>query len=380
MHICFITGEYPMPGFPHGGIGTFVRTLGTALVEAGHSVTVVGIAKVSADEYWNDNGVRIYRLSSAKIKGLTWIINAIRLNSKVRSIDKKDPIHIIETSEAGLAFICKRKRTGYVVRLHGGHCFFAEAEHRGIDPWKAFQERRSVKKADIITGVGKYVMDHTADYLDYGHKRGPVIYNPVDTTRFYKADSKKKIKGFILFAGTVTEKKGIRQLVEAIQLVAGKYPDTHLYVAGRDGRLPDGRSYTAYLKQFISVDDAKEITFLGSVSNDEIPRLMEQAEVCVFPSHLETFGLVAVEAMAMGKPVVFSKRGPGPEIIEHGVTGLLCDPYDPKDIAEKILTIMDNPQLGISLGEAAIKAVSERFSVTNLVLQNISLYKSLLKS
>jgi glycosyltransferase involved in cell wall biosynthesis len=377
MHICFITHEYPKPGFAHGGIGTFVRTMGTALVEAGHNVSVVGAWDGSFDICENDNGVNIYRVASLRIKGITWLLTARKINRQIDIINKKEPIDIVEASEPGLAFIKKSKGIKYIIRLHGGHYFFAEAERRGINRWKGFQERRSFRKADMVVGVGKYVMEHTGKLIDFSKKCGPVIYNPIDVSRFYQADPHKTVPGRILFIGTVTEKKGIRQLTEAMPAIREAVPGATLYVAGRDRLLADGRSYIDYLKQFIPEEIKSSIIFAGPVSYNEIPQLIEQAEVCVFPSHMETFGLVAIEAMCMGKPVVFTRKGPGPEIITDGITGLLCDPTDPSDIAEKTIRILKNRDLGLALGKNARDEVLLRFSSETLIKQNVHFYNEL---
>lgn len=377
MHICFISHEYPKSGYSHGGVGSFISTLGKALVLLGHYVSVVGSGYKNSYEYENDHGVEIYRLPPSKVKGIRWYLNSRNINRRIDEINYKRPIDIIETCESGLAFIKKKEDIKYIIRLHGGHHFFAEAENRGINWWEGFQEKWSFQKADKIVGVGRFVMDHTAKYIDYTDKRGPVINNPINIEKFYKADTNKKISGYIFFAGTICEKKGIKQLIQAFKIIKNEIPNAHLYIAGRDRKFPDGKSYTQYLRQFIANDVVDSITFLGSVPNDDIPELIEKSEVCVFPSHMETFGLVAIEAMSMGKPVVYTKTGPGPEIISDGLTGLLCDPLDPLDIAGKTLKILKNSEFGLALGNAARDDVIKRFSVKNIVKQNLDFYYSL---
>ena len=75
----------------------------------------------------------------------------------------------------------------------------------------------------------------------------------------------------------------------------------------------------------------------GRMSRDDgVPDYLRKANVCCYPSHMETFGIAAVEAMSVGKPTIFSRHGPGPEITDEGVSGLLCDPHCTADIAAKI--------------------------------------------
>ncbi|NMC60215.1 MAG: glycosyltransferase family 4 protein, partial [Candidatus Methanofastidiosa archaeon] len=350
MHICFLTHEYPKDSFTHGGVGTFVRTLSKRLVKHGIDVTVVGVNYTNNLEIENDEGVVIYRIPFRKVRGLTWLISSGSVNKILRRIHKKKPFDIIEATELGLAFISKIKGIKYIIRLHGGHHFFAEAENRGINHWKGFQEKISFKKADKIIGVSNYVLDATSKYIKFDNKRGPSIYNPVDLRRFYSADPQKEIRGRIFFAGTVCEKKGVRQLIMALPLIRKEIPEAHLVIAGRDWKFPDGSSYTAWVQQFIDVSVRGSITFLGPVEHDKIPGMIESSEVCVYPSHMEAMPLSWLEVLAMGKAFIGSKLGPGPEVIRDGVTGLLCNPLDPKDIAEKTLQILKNPALKFKLG------------------------------
>ena len=171
MHICFITNEYPKPNYPHGGIGTFVQTISRKLVEKGHEVSVVGIntyTKTDENEY--ENGVRVYRLKPKIVKGLTWYFNNNIINKKLDKIHAKKPIDIVEASELGLALVKKRKTIRYIIRLHGGHHFFAEAENRKVSLWKGFQEKKSFKKADRFIAVSEYVKLHTSKFLSYNNK------------------------------------------------------------------------------------------------------------------------------------------------------------------------------------------------------------------
>ena len=90
---------------------------------------------------------------------------------------------------------------------------------------------------------------------------------------------------------------------------------------------------------------------------------------------METFGIAPVEAMSVGKPTIFSRTGPGPEIIEDGVSGLLCDPRDPKDIATKLDAILDNSQLAADLGRRARERVLKQFNKKDWIPRNLEYYR-----
>jgi glycosyltransferase involved in cell wall biosynthesis len=87
-----------------------------------------------------------------------------------------------------------------------------------------------------------------------------------------------------------------------------------------------------------------------------------------------------LEALAMGKAIVASKTGPGEEIVEDGVSGLLCDPYDPKSIGEKIIELLRNPDRRCYLGQHARISVMNRFSIDVLAAYNEMFYKHCLRT
>ena len=381
MHIVFLTSEYPKEGYPHGGVGTFIRILARELVKNGIEVSVVGLNYTANDEVEDDEGVNIYRYKRSKVKKMGWLLNNKLLNKALKELHKKQPIDVAESTELGLAFIHKIPDIKYLIRMNGGHHFFAESENRDVEPWKAFQEKRSFNKADHIIGVSKYVLDHTAKYIDFNKKRGQEIYNPANLKRFYPADYSKEIKGRIFFAGSICEKKGIRQLVQALPQIKSQVPEAHLVIAGRDTKIRGTqKSYIEYLKTEIPTEVKDDIHFLGSIDNKQIPTAIEKAEVCVYPSHMEAMPLAWIEVLSMGKAFVASKLGPGSEAVKHGETGLLCNPLDLDDLADQVIYMLQNRDEAHLMGQNAIKDINKRFSLKVLLDQNIEMYKSLNKS
>lgn len=381
MHICFITHEYPKTNYPHGGIGTFIQTFAKALVKRAHKVSVIGVNQyTNEDEVCNDEGVYVYRLRIKKIKGITWYLNYSAINKKIEVLHQENPIDIIETPELGLAFINKIPKIKYVIRLHGGHHFFAESEKREINWWKGFQEKRSFRKADAFIAVSKFVKSHTQKYLSYHNKPISIISNSIDLEVFKpKPDVEVKPKS-VLFAGTICEKKGVAQLIKAMPKVLASFPETKLYMYGRDWYFKDGKSYIAYLKNEVIPElELKDdsMNFMGSLSLTELALKYAEAEVCVFPSLMETQGLVAPEAMAMEKTVVFTSLGPGPETIIDKETGLLCNPYDIDSISNNILWVFNNPKESSLIAKRAKKNVEDNYNLNTLVQKNIDFYKSL---
>jgi glycosyltransferase involved in cell wall biosynthesis len=380
MHICFITNEYPKQNFPHGGVGTFIKIFAKQLFSSNHRVSVIGINNYTKkNEEENDDGVSVYRLKPKKVKGVTWLLNSLSVNSKIKSINKENRIDIVETAELGLAFISKIKSTKYVIRLHGGHHFFSESENRKVTPWKAYQERRSFKRADGFIAVSNFVKSHTEKYLNYNDKPLIVLSSPVNTALFTPINNATIDTNNITFVGTVCEKKGIRQLILAMGALNKNHPRIILNIYGRDWFFKNGESYIKMLKNNYSDIINKCIKFHGSVPYNEIPGIYSKAIVCVFPSHMETQGLVALEAMLMEKAVIFTQKGPGPELITDKETGLLCNPTDSQDIKDKIEWILNHPKECLDIAKRARDFAYKNFKPELLTKKNIEFY-NLLKS
>lgn len=379
MHICYITAEYPILNLSHGGIGTFTRSLGYKLVENGISVSVVRLAKVGKSEIIDDNGIKVYVIPEQQKGPFKFLFNALNINRTVSKIHKQSPISIIETPELGLAFLKKIPGIQYCIRMHGGHHFFAKAENRPTEWKKVWQEKKSFAKADHILAVSQYVAETTRELLQLGNRKITVFYNPIDTKRFYQADRSKIVTHCIFFAGTIVEKKGIRQLVQSLEYLTDDFPDIQLLIAGKDANIPGtAKPYRPVLEAAISDKIKPHVVFLGSVPNFEIPEHIEKAQICCYPSHMEAMPLAWLEVLAMGKVFLGSNTGPGPEAVKENETGYLTDPHDPKAIAAKIKYIFEHYDQALQLAENARKRILESFDVDFLVGKNIAFYQSLL--
>lgn len=375
MHICFVSHEYPL--WATGGIGSFIQTTGRALVKKGHKVSVIGKGNLPKEQVLNDQGVEIYRLPRPSVlRKPAFIENCWRLRQKIALLHESSPIDVVETPESVMFMLPSRTPYKKVIRMHGGHHFFAESEKRDINPWKGLQEKLSYRNADAFVAVSRYVKSHTAKYLSTKGRPVAEIRYPVDEKLFRQADLSLTIPRRLVFAGTVCEKKGIRQLLESLKLVIPHFPDLHLDVYGRDWFFPNKASYTSLLQSSFDQVILSRVTFHGPLNLSEIPSKYEQAELCVFPSHMETQGLVAPEAMMMGKPVLFSSTGPGPETIRHLETGLLCNPLDPADIAKQIIFAFNNPAKMLEIARAGQAHAKKEFNIDNLIEKNLAFYAS----
>ncbi len=376
MNIVFISNEYPT--WAPGGKGTFIQTIARELVLQEHQVTVLGIGDSSRKEVLVDQGVTCIRLRKPRTPKAKFIENFARIRLALKKMHSIKPIDIVETSELDCAYLPKNPPYKKVIRLHGGHHFFAEAEKRGIDPIKGKREIKSFKNTDAFIAVSNYVKEHTSTLLNFGNARIETINYPVDTDILVPGVTVNP--AIILFAGTICEKKGVRELIDAFQMVRNAYPEKTLHLYGRDWFFPDGSSYIEMLKKEYTPEMLEGVLFKGSVLRDVLYRAYASAGLCVFPSHMETQGLVVLEALLMKRPVIFSEYGPGPETIVHGEDGMLCDVYNAQDIASKIMWMIDNPSKAQKMGDLGRTRVQEKFEKSKIVAQNISYYNKIIAS
>lgn len=375
MHICFLTNEYPTSQDPHGGIGSFVKFLAENLITHNIEVSILGIYKDEGVE--KINGVIIYKLKKSNWKFAKFYDHNKKIQKQIIEINTVSPIDIIEGSELNFAFFPKKTTYKKVIRLHGGHHFFAIELNKKPAFWRGYQEKKSFKKADKFIAVSDYVGSQTKKYLqsDFNFK---TIYNTVDTDKFKNSNPLEYKKHSLLFVGTICEKKGVRQLVQSIPMIKKQFPNVVLNIIGRDWKFQDGSSYVNFLKKNISKDVEENIKFIGPVPYDEITNYMKEAQLCVYPSHMESFGLVLIESLLMEKPVLASHIAPFEEIKSGKDIFTTISSITPQDIAEKIIQIFSNPEKAENRAAYARKDILKRFNSDSIVNQNIEFYKSIL--
>jgi glycosyltransferase involved in cell wall biosynthesis len=151
----------------------------------------------------------------------------------------------------------------------------------------------------------------------------------------------------VVFVGRITPQKGVETLVRALVLTRTR--------GARFLLVGDGphRSRVEHLAAELGVADRLHVT--GFVPHERVPALLATADMLVLPSHYEELGTVLIEAMHAGVPVVASRTGGIPEVVQDGVTGLLVAPDDPGVLAQAIDTVAGDPQLATRLGSNALR-------------------------
>jgi len=170
--------------------------------------------------------------------------------------------------------------------------------------------------------------------------------------------------------GRLVPQKGQRHLVLAMPMLLERVPRARALIVGAG-------ALDTYLRGLI--DDmglADRVHVLGA--RRDVPTVMHALDAFVMPSIWEGFGLVLLEAMAAGRPIVASRAATIPEVVVDGETGLLVPPGDPPALADALAQLAEDPALAHSMGEAGRLRLHERFSVTKMVGDTEGLYRELL--
>ena len=225
-------------------------------------------------------------------------------------------------------------------------------------PFDRFWQRRVIKKADVITAISGYLAEFAKRY----NKRAPVhiVPNGVDLEKFRKQElgimnyGKDKV---IITVSRLVRKNGIDTLIKAVPKLKSLIPDSKFIIQ----IIGEGPERKKLEKLAVKSGVTDKVRFLGSVSNDEVPGHLAEADVFVRPSRSEGLGSAFLEAMAAGVPVIGTRVGGIPDFLKDWKTGLFCKTDDPEDLAQKIDMILKDDNLSGKLVENGRKLVEERY-------------------
>ncbi|HCV26738.1 MAG TPA: hypothetical protein DGB32_00270 [Dehalococcoidia bacterium] len=224
-------------------------------------------------------------------------------------------------------------------------------------PERVSGERSIARNADRVIAWSSHERDLLAEL--YGASRDNILIIPpgVDTKMFRPHDRLKSRRRLglpesgkiLMYVGRVERLKGIEILIQA---VAGmeEEDDVTLLIIGGD-EIDSERQRLGQVVERLGITD--RVRFLSSVKQDQLPEYYSAADVCVFPSYYESFGLAALESMSCGTPVVASRVGGLPSIVREGETGYLIPTRCPAAFIQRIEILITNDHLRTLMGRAA---------------------------
>ena len=386
MHVCFISQEYP-PETGWGGIGAYTYEMAHGLARGGQRVTVISLAQGS-ETVKQDRGVEVHRVQPrpdwGRRKGL-WRLNrvwpgfawaAARRLGQIHAASSVDVVEAAECRADSLFVPLVPRRPRLVVRLHTAWIFVDRLNGIASDRKKRFvywQEARAIRSADLVTAPSLAVVDLTRTWVSLGGRPVRVVPNPVDAATYAPGNGARAEE--VLVIGRLEQRKGAAALADILPSVLGRCPGSSFRFVGSDGVDANGRSWRERLVEGLPPPERDRVRF-EQVPREEIIRRYQGAGLCVLPSVWENFPYALLEAMACGVPVIGTRTGGLPEMIEDRVSGLIVPLADSGALAEGICALLENRGLRESMGRAARQRVEERFSVDRVVPEMITLYRA----
>lgn len=383
MRVLMLSWEYP-PNII-GGIARHVDELSKFLANKNVDVTVITPEVTGAASYELKDGVKVFRvpIQIPAPNFYTWIFLLNHFFSKkiaqlTREEGSFDIIHAHDWMTVPCS--CEAKLytdSNFVLTFHSlefkrslGSQTLESRMIESIEWWGSYDAKRIIvcsesMKKDVIArfNVPEYKVTVIPNGID--PSRLDVTVDVSETRRRYNVFWKEQM---ILFIGRLTHQKGCEYLISAMQYVLRKY-NAKLVIVG-DG---PSRGFLEDEARRLGLSD--RIIFTGFLPDDEMIKLLKSADVLVVPSIYEPFGIVALEGMAAGTPVVVSDVDGLSEIVKHEVNGIKVFPRDPYSIYWGIDRILSNPSLAESLKMKAKEDVEKYFSWSAIAEKTIEVYK-----
>ena len=372
MKILMLTWEYP-PRIV-GGIARVVHDLSKRLIKDGHEVTVVTYRdNANVPEYENDKGVNVYRVDNYMIHPnnfIDWImqLNFNMIAKATEIINKEGGFDVIHAHDWLVTYAAKSLKNAYdipiVATIHATEAGRNSGIHDDTQRYINDTEWLLTYEATEVIVNSNYMKNELQRLFGLPYDKINVIPNGINLNNFvgierdydfrrqYAMDNEK----IILYVGRLVYEKGIQHLIAAMPKILSNYNDAKLIIVGKGGMLDELKAETSNLGL-----DSK-VYFTGYMDSKKIQKMYKCADVAVFPSTYEPFGIVALEAMLAGVPTVVSDIGGLDEIVLHGVDGMKSYAGNANSIADSVTTLLYDHQLATNVSKKAKQKVKEQFN------------------
>ncbi len=384
MKILMLTWEYP-PRIV-GGIARVVNDLSKRLIKDGHDVHVITYREENAQYYENDKGVHVYRVDNYMINPnnfIDWIMqlnfNIIaKANELIASGEKFDVIHAHDWL---VAYAAKTLKNSYnmplVSTIHATEAGRNGGIHDEMQRYINDTEWMLTYESSEVIVNSKFMKNDLQRLFGLPYEKINVVPNGINTTlysgaerdydfrRQYASDNEK----IILFMGRLVYEKGVQHLISAMPKILDNYHDVKLVIAGKGGMIDELKT------QVESMGLSQKVYFTGYLNAKQVTKMYKCADISVFPSTYEPFGIVALEAMLAGVPTVVSDVGGLNEIVEHGVDGMKSYAGNPNSLADSILALLFDHQLCDNIVKKAKAKVKNEYNWTKIAQETHFIYQ-----
>jgi phosphatidylinositol alpha-mannosyltransferase len=365
--------DYAYPG----GVNNHIASLDEHFTRMGHEVKIIAPSSRPKNAGQDANAIVIGKpvpirasgsVVRAPISPMLMFSDRIK---KMLELEKFDVVHIHEPMMPALAVSVLHHAEGMLIV---GTFHATRSNSFGYSIWKPLL-KKWMNKLDGKIAVSKAAMEFVSRYFpgDY-----VIIPNGIDLERFNdKAPPIEKYsddKLNILFVGRLEKRKGFKYLLGAYERVKKEFPQCRLIVVSPAGRLSKKYENIAVRRNL------KDVVFAGYVSFEDLPRYYNTADIFCSPATgWESFGMVLMEAMATGKPIVASDIPGYAGLISHGVEGLLVKPQDEKALASALMILLRDKSMREKMGEKG-KLKAKDYSWEVVARKVMEYYEKLLQS
>ena len=385
MKILMLTWEYP-PRIV-GGIARVVHDLSKRLIKDGHEVTVVTYRdNADVPEYENDKGVNVYRVDNYMIHPnnfIDWImqLNFNMLSKATEIINKEGGFDVIHAHDWLVTYAAKSLKNAYdipiVATIHATEAGRNSGIHDETQRYINDTEWLLTYEATEVIVNSNYMKNEIQRLFGLPFDKINVIPNGINLSNFtgierdydfrrqYAMDNEK----IILYVGRLVYEKGVQHLIAAMPKILSNYNDAKLIIAGRGGMMDELRAEASNL----GLND--KIYFTGYLNSKQVQKMYKCADVAVFPSTYEPFGIVALEAMLAGVPTVVSDIGGLNEIVDHGVNGMKSYAGNSNSIADSVISLLYDKQLAANISKKAKQKVKEEFNWNKIAQDTHYIYE-----
>jgi glycosyltransferase involved in cell wall biosynthesis len=401
MKIGLLSFEYP-PETGFGGIGTYTWYQARALARLGHEVHVLAGSKEAAPLSTREHdGVFVHRyrpagpVMAAFDRLGHWkcwwtrqrLENGWSMYQALKALMRHHRFDVLEMPECGAEGYLINSLAGIptVVRFHSpSRLIMPFYDVRPSDvSMCSFLEQHAILNATALTSCSSFLSDEVRSRMGVS-RRITVIPNGIDLSLFDEAphvDVATKYglprdKVTILFAGRMERRKGIHLCGAIAQSILRRH-DVAFVFAGQDlfGYMKD-----TLLPSLRNQQLRGSFHYIGKLDLDELRSCVRAADIFMLPSLWENCPYSCIEAMAAGRAVVASNQGGMPELIQHGVNGLLAQPGAPESFARQMETLIEDETLRRRLGDAARRTVRERYTDDRVARLTVETYERCISS
>jgi len=385
--ICLLSQEFSEDC--NGGICRYTYDLAHEFAELGNEVHIISRSERNYEYDYRDREIYVHKICPSPIDFLN-LSGDLKLTKKTLSYSyaacikilqliKSNQIQIIEAplwDSEGFVFSII-KEIPIVIRIETPLSKVAEIMGWHIDrdlriaDWiEGEAARRADKVIAISNAIGSLIHDHHA-INDNKIVLSPLgIRLPIESKSMSLESSEIKV----LFVGRLEKRKGLETLFKAIPIVINAVANIKFILIGKDtNSAPNGGSYKQYLIESLDNSYRHNIVFVGFISNERLDSYYNDCHIFVAPSLYESFGLIFLEAMARGKPVVGCDVGGVSEVVMNNVTGILVQPGDEVSLANAII-LLQNSELREEMGMRGRKLVKDKFSIREMSKRSLDIY------